>query len=49
MLRLWLFYDKKNTVVTYVAVWTVANSVLERVLVDSGLTVKKRVTVQDVL
>jgi hypothetical protein len=40
---------EKNTIVTCVAVWTVADSVLERVLVDNGLTVKKRVTVPDVL
>ena len=39
----------KNTVMKCVAVWMVADHVLERVLVENGLTVKIGVTVPVVL
>jgi hypothetical protein len=37
------------TVVTCIAVWMVVDNVLERVLVENGLPVEKRVTDLDVL
>jgi hypothetical protein len=46
LLYLWIFFGLRNK---HKMLRTVAESVLERVLVDNGLTVKKRVTVPDVL